>query len=307
MSWLLEIQAALTWTFAYPLLPLQFVGFCLIAWGRLGYGIGADDLFWSERRWEQILNGFASGLLFGEILLVRHILDPNRTQFDSIPLSLLPVNDPTVRTLGQFLAVFWPASLMILWGFKLFSRDVRGGEVRVLPLLVGLVAAVGTVVAVVSGLQHALPEAWLVDPLLAVSLTTAGLFLALLVMLYAAHFAGAVLSPVVVTCVLLSLADAGYGLLAYLIPGSQYLALLGLVAVGVLVNVRWCNGRPEFRLTLPNLEAEYHQPLDLREEPKRQGKRTDRYWELLADQALGRSPMPNLIPSVEPIRKLRER
>ena len=77
MNWLRALRSALTWVFRYPLLPLQVLLFFLIAWGRLGYELGVEDLFWSERVGEQILNGFSCDLLFGEILLVRYLLDPD--------------------------------------------------------------------------------------------------------------------------------------------------------------------------------------------------------------------------------------
>src|SRR5262249_16244272 len=132
-----------------PLLPLQMVLFYLIAWGRLGYGAGVDDLFWSERIWEQILNGLACGLLFGEILLVRYLLDPDRARFAGIPVTLFPVDDEEVRNLGRYFAVFWTVSLLGLVGFKLFSSDVWGGEIRVWPMFVGVALSVVLVAVVV--------------------------------------------------------------------------------------------------------------------------------------------------------------
>src|SRR5262245_24272245 len=166
MSLLHALESALAWLFSYPLLPLQVLLFFLLAWGRLGYELGADDLFWSERVGEQVLNGVACGLLFGEVLLVRYLLDPDRARFSWIPLTLFPVDAPEVRDLGRFLALFWTVSLLMLWGFKLFSPDVWGGEVRVWPLLVGLALSVAGVSAgVVLGVKLGLFAALRTDPL----------------------------------------------------------------------------------------------------------------------------------------------
>lgn len=141
----------------------------LLAWGRLGYGVGVEDLFWSERIWEQVLNGLACGLLFGEVLLVRYLLDPNRTQFSGLPVPLFPVNDPDINHLGRYLGMFWTVSLLALGGFKLLSVDVWGGEVRVWPLFVGLglsvgLVAVGVVVGMKCGSLPAVPGGPLTPP-----------------------------------------------------------------------------------------------------------------------------------------------
>ena len=143
------VQSTLSWLFRYPLLPLQMLFFFLIAWGRLGYGVGVDDLFWSERIGEQVFNGLTCGLLFGEILLVRYLLDPNRGQFSRFRFTIFPVKNQEIRDLGRFLALFWTSSLLFLWGFKLFSLDVWHGEVRIWPLFVGLALSVALVSGVV--------------------------------------------------------------------------------------------------------------------------------------------------------------
>src|SRR5262249_46043580 len=133
MSWFLSlleyVQGALTWLFSYPLLPLQLLLFFLLAWGRLAYDLGADDLFWSEYVGEQIVAGLGCALLFGEALLVRYLLDPNRDSF-SFGLSLFPGTAPEISKLGQFLFLFWLPSLLLLAGPKLLSHDVWAGHVR---------------------------------------------------------------------------------------------------------------------------------------------------------------------------------
>lgn len=302
------IESALSWVCAYPLLPLQLVLVVLVAWGRLGYGVGSDDLFWSEWPLEQFLNGLACGLLFGEVLLVRYLLDPDQGQFSSLPATLFPVADPAVRDLGRFLALFWAASLLVLWGGKLFSPDVRGGEVGVWPFLVGLVASVVMVAAgVVFGLRFGPAPVMTADPLHGAAAVAAGLFALAVAGLYAAHFAGATLPPVAVVCLLLGLANAAYGFLAFRMPGSQYVALLLLVGAGLLANSRLVGGLPEYRLTLPGLEDQYANPQRLDEEPKEGGMRKDHYFELLADRTKGGAAVPDLIPSDLPLIELKKR
>src|SRR5262249_48316957 len=117
LRWLAAIEAALGWVLAYPLLLLQIVLLLFIAWGWLGKALGLQTLFWHEDANTQLLNGLASGWLFGEILLVRYLLDPGRNRF-VLPLSLFPCQEATVRRLGEFLLVAWPASLLLLAGVK---------------------------------------------------------------------------------------------------------------------------------------------------------------------------------------------
>ena len=191
------IDSVLTWLFSYPFLPLQIGLFLLLAWGRLGYGVGVDDLFWSQRIREQIFNGLACGCLFGEILLVRYLLESDHSWTAFVPVSLFPVGDAALYELGRFLALFWTAGLVALWGFKLFSRDVWRGEVRVWPLLVGLVLSVIAVTAgVYVGAEISAFEGWKLSSLHILAALTAVAFGLALAILYVCHFAGVALGRI---------------------------------------------------------------------------------------------------------------
>jgi hypothetical protein len=325
------VEAALGWLIAYPLFPLQVLLFLLVAWGRLGYGLGADDLFWSESISEQFFNGLTCGLLFGQLFLVRYLLDPNPEKF-RFRLTLLPVADPAVNRLGQYLALLWVPSLVILGGCKLFSRIVWEGPIqtRVWPLYVGLtlsvVVASGLIVLVAcSGLLSRLasprskeigsPEAELLSPrvqeasLHGIAMLTAGLYAVGILVIYICHFAGAVLSPVVVVCVLLGFANAVYGFVAFRLPGFQYVILILLIGLGLLANSRRVDPDNAYSLTFPGLEPYYGSPVEIGEGPKgREGQRSDAYYALLEKQATDPAvPKPDLIPSEVPVRRMCER
>ncbi|HWG43358.1 MAG TPA: hypothetical protein VN688_11285 [Gemmataceae bacterium] len=313
-------ESAMGWLLRYPLLPLQILLFFLVAWGRLGYELGVEDLFWSEHIGEEILNGLGCGLLFGEILLVRYLLDSDRA-WVCCPVSLLPVADADIKRLGQYLLMLWIPSLLILWGGKLFFHDARAGYINVWPLLLGLALAVGAsvlgiILADRSGLLARLQTYGRMDDdkngsLHAVAFLTALLSVLILVLLYVLHFSGAVLSPVLVLCVLLGLADAVYGFLAFWMPGSQYVALVLLVAIALGVSSSTVSRDHAYKLTFPNLEERYANPLRIDEElVSKEGdkhKRLDHYYELLKTQADEPDSRPDLIPSEEPLRAMAER
>jgi hypothetical protein len=311
-----EIEAGLGWLFAYPLIPLQILLFWLIAWGRLGAGLGVDDLFWSESIREQFFNGATCGLLFGELFLVRYLLDPERARF-RFRLTLLPVADPAVHRLGQYLVLLWLPALAVLGGFKLFSPGVWGGSVRVQvwPLYLGLATSVGLVSGVVGwasrtrllarlgGAGHPAGD----GSLHGVATLTAGLYVTGLGVIYIRHFLGAELSPVVVACVLLGVANALYGFVAFRLPGFQYVLLILLIGLGLLVHLPAVNPGSAYSLTLPGLEAYYDTPLPLHEGPKgASDERPDHYFSHLRDQAQG-GGKPDLIPSEEPLRRMHAR
>lgn len=317
------IESGLSWLFAYPLIPLQVLAFWLISWGRLGYVAGVDDLFWSESVREQVFNGLTCGLLFAELLLVRYLLDPNRERF-AFRFTLLPVKAPAVRKLGEYLLLLWVPALLVLGGFKLFSHDVHTGNVRVWPLYFGLVLslAVGSGLIGLAGRLRPAPASADAGPegtpdprtrdkpLHRIAATTAALYLVGLGIVYVRHVSGAELSPVVVLCVILGLLNAVYGFVAYRAPGLQHVVFIVLIVTGIAANARWANPYADYKLTLPGLEEYYDAPLVLEEDaPDAQGKskRLDHYYDLLQRQANGQSPKPDLIPSEEPLRKMRER
>ncbi len=317
LRWLHAFESALGWLLRYPLLPLQILLFFLVAWGRLGYDLGAEDLFWSEHAGEQILNGVACGLLFGEVLLVRYLLDPNRRRF-SFRFSLFPVADADVRRLGAYLLRLWIPSLLVLWGGKLFFHDVWTGDVRVWALPIGLVLAVGASVGVIGAasrfdfltrlIRRGLPSDTEALSLHGVALLTTLLSVLALFLLYVLHFSGSVFSPILVLCVLLILADAVYGFLAFWAPGSQFLALVLVVGFALLANNRSDHA---YKLTFPNLEDQYANPLRIDEElvgeEGGKHKRLDHYYELLRKQADGEETKPDLIASEGPVRAMAER
>lgn len=316
LSWLRVLESTLGWLLRYPLLLLQIPLFFLVAWGRLGYSLGTEDLFWSQSAGEQILNGVACGLLFGEVLLVRYLLDPNRRRF-SLRWSLFPVADAEVRSLGEYLLMLWIPSLLILWGGKLIFHEVWAGYVPVWGLLLGLIVAVGASVAAVGAAsrwgffawlaRHRLPSNSQDRSLHGMALLTMLLSVLSLVVLYALHFSGWVFSPILVLCLLLILADAVFGFLAFWAPGSQYLALVLVVSLALLANN---TADHAYKLTFPNLEDRYGNLLRLDEETlEKEGKtrHLDHYYELLRQQDEGKAAKPDLIASEEPVRALAER
>jgi hypothetical protein len=321
------IEAALGWLFAYPLIPLQIVLFWLVSWGRLGAGLGADDLFWSEFAREQFFNGLTCGFLFAELLLVRYLLDPDREQF-RFWFSLLPVTDPAVNRLGQYLALFWVPALLVLGGFKLLAPQVRNGTLQVWPFFLGTAVSVVLTCALIAaassfGLLTRLARA---EPtgetaagteparqrassaLRGLAALAALLYLIGLVIIYLRHFAGAEMSPVTVVCVLLGVVNAVYGFVAFRLPGFQYVLLVLLVGLGIVANSPFVNPNSQYSLTFPGLEDYYAAPQRLDEGPKDpNGERPDHYYNLLRSQAEGKSPKPTLIPSDAPLGAMRAR
>ncbi|HEX4613531.1 MAG TPA: hypothetical protein VH092_35440 [Urbifossiella sp.] len=246
--------------------------------------------------------------MFGEILLVRYLLDPPPAALTARWPTLFPGADPAVVALGRYLTLFWTVSLVALWGFKLFSRDVWDGDVVVWPLAVGLVLGVA---AVAGGVRVAVRRGWprppAGGPLHQLAGAAVVLFAAALAAIYAAHTAGAVLPPFAVVCVLLGLANAGYGFLADRYPGSQYVAVVVLIGLGILLNSRAVNRNNEYKLTLPGLEEYYASPLRLDEEPKDKDERLDHYYRLLAERAPGQPGAPDLIPGAAPLEGMKAR
>jgi hypothetical protein len=317
LRWLHVLERVLAALVRYPLLQLQVVLFFLVAWGRLGYELGAEDLFWSDRIGEQMFNGFACGLLFGEIWLVRYLLDRRCRRF-SASVSLFPFADPGIKRLGGFLLLSWLPSLLLLGGGKLFFHDVWAGYVRVWPLYLGLLLAVDVSIltiflasryGVLAYLSRRVPaRARPATTLHGLALLTAIVSALALVLIYALHFGGTVLSPIVVVCVMLGLANAVYGFLTYWAPGSQYVAGAILIGAGLLISSSVVSREQAYKLTFPHLENCYATPLRLDEEPKSAGgDRRDHYYDLLLRQQNDSTGRPDLIASEEPLRALAER
>src|SRR6267154_1725636 len=136
------VETMLVWLYRYPLMLLQIVLLLLIALAGLGSDLGLEDLFWSDSFVEQLVNGLGCALLFGEIFLVRYLLDQWHPGDFTFPFSLFPVADPEVKALGQYLAVFWTSSLLILAVPKLFYHDVMTGSTQVGAFWLGMALAV---------------------------------------------------------------------------------------------------------------------------------------------------------------------
>ena len=314
------LESALSWLFRYPLLPVQMLIFGLMAWGRLGYEIGVDDLFWSEWPGEQFVNGLCCGLLFGEVLLVRYLLDPDRCRF-SFRATLFPGTGAEINRLGQFLALFWIPSLLLLGGLKLLSHDYWAGHVRVWPLFGGLALS-----AVLVGLLVVLAErsgllAWIARLVLSgqgpeavlhsLAMLVAASFALAVGVVCVRHLAGAVMSPIAILCLLLALVNAVYGFIAFHLPGLQHVVLVLLVVLALLAGSSTVSQDNAYKLTFPHLEDLYQEPVRLDEEPAEgepdKHRRHDHYYALLEAQAAGKAPRPALISSEEPLRRMCER
>jgi hypothetical protein len=297
-----SIRDGLAWLIEHPFVPIQLGFFYLIAWGKLGANLGMEDLFWSEFTSEQFFNGLACGLLFGEVLLVRYLLDRSG-RFDlKLPVSLYPVRDANIEQLGRYLLVFWGGSLLF-FGFKLFSADVWDGSLTVLPLYIGLATSL-----VLTSLLVKLFADWLTwiesiqkryfekrehPSLHAAAMLSALMSLLGVGVIYLLHFLDVTLPVFVVLGLMLGVLNAGLGLIAYTAPGAQYLVLITLVALGYLANL---SKESDYKLSFPGLQNQSR--IDLQNED---------YFALLENQAAGTVPQPSLIDSEQPLREMKRR
>jgi len=311
------MEGALSWLFCYPLMPVQLSLFFLVAWGRLGYSLGAEDIFWSESTQEQILNGFGCAVLFGEILLVRYLLDPGLAGFK--PHAANSIKDPGLIRLAQYLLALWLPSLLVLEGGKLFSSEAYDGSICIWPLFVGMTLGVVVSVAAVCVAQASgflekvqkrlLPTAVSGDPLHAIALLTAILFLLSVGLVYGLRSAGHLLPPTLLLCLFLGLANSIYGAFAFWAPGSQYVAISLLLGSALYVN----SGAYPYRFTFPNLEEEYGHPQSLENkvvDTPDGPKPVDQYCALLESQSKlkkGETGKPELISSEEPLKEMAKR
>jgi hypothetical protein len=318
---LAAIEAALAWLLAYPLLPLQLLLLLLIAWGGLGKSLGFEALFWHEQPGIQFLNGLASGWLFGEILLVRYLLDPGRDRF-VLPVSLFPCQEQTVRRLGEFLLVAWPASLLPLGALRLVMAGLGHNDlpVPIWPMFAGFAASVLVTAGLVCVNEWSGLRSWVQGtrlframpgvafgylktaeyPLHALALELAVLFLAGAT---AAVLVGTIIPPVVLLCLLLGTFNAAYGFVAFQLRGLQHVILVATILLGLLLGTDLLFRDFAYKLTFPNLEAYDAARVRLDEDPSRH----DHYYGLLEDQAANRSPAPSLVNSEEPLRAMRDR
>jgi hypothetical protein len=337
------VERAFTWVLAYPLLSLQMLFFLLIAWAGLGRGLGLDNAFWNENPLVQGLVGLAVGILFGEILLVRYLLDPSRDRLGAGP-SLFPAATPPVRQLGEYLLLFWPASLLLLYVPRLLTdlpawlltspENTSMGwldrrEVAAwfgVPLALGLVLSVALGWLVVRaagkwGLTRRLQDSILIRlspgvwfnaipkddyPLHALALLLGLVFFAGVGLVYALYYAGAPLAPMVVLAVVLTGVNALYGFIAFHFRGLQHLLIALLLVTGVAFDGFL------FKQSLPGLDEEYARaragaPLRLDEEAKKDGHRVDHYEELLIAQRNDPATGPALIDSVSLLEGMRAR
>lgn len=119
---------------AYPLAVLQVLLYLLIAWGVVGGGLGAGDLFWHEWWLEQFGVGFVTCWLFGTILFVTLLLLPPRN---------LPGRPEAARS--SWRALFTRTSRCTWWLPTLYPSDNPGVRLVGFRVLVWLLVLLGLV------------------------------------------------------------------------------------------------------------------------------------------------------------------
>lgn len=282
-----------------------------MAWGIVGRGFGVDELIWSESPVDQLANGVALGLLLGIILFLRYVLDPGRDRFQ-FRASLLTSNEESIRKLGQFLFIFWIPSLLILSVPVLFSER----SVTPWPLIGGQAISVLLVAGIVFissrlGIRACLQNSWCFriqpaiknksipeeeQPLHALALLFAILFLVALIVIYGLHFAGVILPAIVILCVILGLFNGIYGYIAFQFRGLQIIFLAGIVLLAVFANSDWANSKQAYKLQFPNMGDYYKKPVELFQTVDEVEKtEVDRYFKLLKDQEENPESAPKLL------------
>ena len=330
---LARVDSALAWLLAYPLLALQFLLLLLMSWGGLGASLGVEDLVWHENPLTQGSVGLAAGLLVGELLLVRYLLDPRRARF-RCRFTLFPVPEPCIARLGEYLLLLWPAGLLLLAGPRLVTARFRPGHnAPAWPMFAGLIASVLLAVGLVLlserlGVRRRLQDSRLFRllpgvcfgylhppdyPLHALALELGLGFLGALVVVYLLYLR-LTFTPVVVLCLLLAALNAVYGFLAFHLRGFQHLVIAALLALAVVFNSDAVDALlhqdpiardAAYRLSFPNLESYYARGRRVRLDEDAQHH--DHYRELLRAQKAHTVPAPDLIPSAEPLRAMHER
>src|SRR5262245_13780174 len=96
-----NLEFAVVWLTSYLHLTGQIILVALIAWGGVGRGLGFDSLFWAQDRGDQFAGGLATSLLFGELWILRYILDERCAGIvRSIRWTLFPGSAEPIRKLG---------------------------------------------------------------------------------------------------------------------------------------------------------------------------------------------------------------
>jgi hypothetical protein len=322
LRFLAGIENVLAWLVAYPVLPAQMLLLILISWGGLGASLGLDHLFWEDARPTQFFIGLGTGLLFGEILFVRYLLDRQRDRF-RFRLSLFASGELKIRRLGEFLCLFWPASLVILAAPKLWTTDFPHQALPLWPLFSGLALSVVLAAGLVTagerlGVRAALQDSRLFRvlpgvvfryipeedyPLHALAFVLTLLALAGLGVAYAVFLLGGTSPPMLVLCLVLGLFSGVFGFVAFQLRGLQHIILVILLGWAVLAN------QGHYKFSFPGLEEYYpaargHTGDRVRLDEERPG--IDHYYLLLArpDHSAAAA---GLIDSEEPLRALSRR
>jgi hypothetical protein len=117
----------------YPLATLQVAFYCAVAWGAVGGGLGAGDLFWNDHFGHQLTVGVATAWLFATILVVTILLLPPRG-LPGLPddehssfrweggLSLFKSKNPGLRKIGH---------RVLLWLFVLLAVAYFGNWIAI--------------------------------------------------------------------------------------------------------------------------------------------------------------------------------
>lgn len=276
---------AVNWFSAAPMILLPLLAFLIIATGRFGLDLGLDDLFWHDERALAFLNGLSLGFLAWQVFLIHFLLLRRRERFRQflrdesgatrrqavqiyfmvlvlgygllILLSRAPVRVPnwvqrywlvldhrsdTWLALGLGLMLSFLVGLLMLsrahqlrLGTKILNR-VKALEARLLDERFRL----GDPIPGGDEFLHNLASCWFFFALGSVLLVVA-------LHWWPVHG----LPPVTVLGVVLSLAIAIYGFLAFHLRGLQYLL------VGVVVLWVGCIAPQPYQLSLPHLEEEY--------------------------------------------------
>jgi hypothetical protein len=304
--WFAWLEDLLGWLVAYVPLPLQVLLVLLVAWGDLGAALGLDDVLWDDRPAVQFGNGLAVGALFGQVAFIRCLLGRRPTAAPA------PATDRP-GLLRPF-AALWAACLVALAAPELASARYWASERPALPLVLGLLASVlvGALFAGLgewSGLRGRLQKGWLFRhlpgvaggtippgdlPLHAHALLLAFGLVALLIAAACLRAAGGVLPPVAALCLVLALANAAFGFVAFHLRGSQYVLAAALVLWAALANY----GRP-YKLQFPGLDYDHLVTID-------GDGQTDHYRRLLRQPGHD-APSAGLIASDEPLRAMHDR